>query len=83
MKLKFRNLGQLVRHRNSFLPGIERSDSKLRLGRHRLASNKLMTANTSSEDVSCLELNSVWNADSFNSWRMQRAIHQYPQSSME
>lgn len=83
MKLKFRDLGKLVQHRNRFLPGIERSDSTLRLSRHRLANNKLMTAKISSEDVSCLEMNSFWNADSFNSWRIQRAIHQYPQSSTE
>ena len=74
MKLKFRDLGKLVQYRNRVFP---QSPS------YRLANNKLMTAKISSDDVSCLEMNSFWNADSFNSWRMQRATHQYPQSSTE
>ena len=81
MKLQFRHLGQLVKYRNSFLPGMERSDSKIRLARHRLANNNDMTLNTSSEDFNDLGVNSRWNADTFSSWRIQRAIHQYPQSS--
>ena len=60
----FRNLGQLVRYRNSFLP--ERSDSHIRLARHRVASNKLITARTSSEDESCRGVKSRWNGESFD-----------------
>ena len=63
----FRNLGQLVRYKNSFLPGIERSDSQIRLARHRVASNKLITARTSSDDVSCLGVKKRWNGESFDS----------------
>ena len=72
MKLKFKNLDKLVRYRNA----------KLR-ARHRLASNMLMTANTSSEDVNDLGVNNFWKAGNFNSWSMQRATTQNPQSWTE
>ena len=76
MKLKFRNLGQLVKFRNSFLPGIERSDSALRLGRHRLANSKLIIPSTSSLDLNDLGVNNLWNGDNLSWCRIQRAMHQ-------
>ena len=60
----FKNLGQLVRYRNSFLP--ERSDSQIRLARHRIEINKLMTARTSSDEDSCRGVKSRWNGESFD-----------------
>lgn len=55
MKLKFRDLGKLVQYRNRVFPQSVPS--------YRVANNKLMTAKISSDDVSCLEMNSFWNAE--------------------
>ena len=68
--LRFKTLADLVLHRNitkGFLPGIERSDTLLRLERHRLANNTDITARISSLDRNCLGVNKRWNAGSFNS----------------
>ena len=79
MKFKFRDLSQVVRYRNHFLP--EWSDGTRRLARHRLAKSTLINANISSEDCKDRGINNLWNAGNFSSWSMHRALHQYPQSS--
>jgi hypothetical protein len=82
--LRFKSLADLVLHRNisrGFLPGVERSDSILRLNRHRLARSADITAKTSSLDRNDLGVNKRWNAGNFNSCNMALATTQYPQSS--
>ena len=66
-----------------YLYDAERDDLWARLDRHRLANNIDMIANISSEERTDLGINRRWNAGNFNSWRIQRATHQYPQSSTE
>ena len=55
------------------LPGVERSDSLLRIKRHRLARSADITAKTSSDDRNDLGVNRRWNAGSFNSCKIALA----------
>ena len=82
--IRFKSLEDVVLHRNicrDFLPGIERSDSLLRLNRHRFARRADITAKTSSLERNALGVNNRWKADNFNSCKIERAKTQNPQSS--
>ena len=69
MKLRFKNLRDLVLYRNltryEYFPHAERSDLGMRLARHRFASKSDITARTSSDDLNCLGTNNRWNAANF------------------